>query len=158
MAAEIEFDDKEVRAFLSNLKGNLKNIKDGERKYIGLLSSIIYRDIMNHFATEQGSDGPWEHWSFWYSLQMERMGKSGNKILQDTGRLRQNFKPMGNVRTTSEGILWFNDAVTKSGFPYAFAHNEGGDQLPKRDFMWLSNKAQEDISLQTLQFMIDEGI
>jgi hypothetical protein len=88
---------------------------------------------------------------------MDKRGKGGNKILQDTGKLKQNFKP-NHYRSSSKGLYWYNDAVTKSGFPYAYAHDEGGDQLPKRDFMWLSDDALEEVGNQTLQFLLDEGI
>lgn len=157
MATEVTFENKEVLDFLKNIDKKLKNIKDGERNYISLLSAIVYRDINEHFEKEEGSGGKWEHWSFWYALQMEKKGKGGNKILQDTGRLRNSFKPM-SMRKTGEGFLWFNNAQTKKGFPYAYAHDEGGDKLPKRDFMWLSEDAQEKISVQTLQFMIEMGV
>lgn len=49
-------------------------------------------------------------------MKMKELGKGGNKILQDSGRLRNSFKPQ-NYRSVSEGILWFNNAQTKSGFP-----------------------------------------
>lgn len=157
MATEVTFENKEVMDFLNNLDKKLKDIDDGAKKYTTLLSSIVYRDINEHFENEEGSEGKWEQWSLYYAIKMKKIGKGGNKILQDTGRLRNSFKPM-NVKRTSEGFLWFNNAKTKSGFPYAFAHNEGGEKLPKRDFMWLSNEAQEKISIQTLQFMIEMGV
>lgn len=157
MSAEIEFDDKEVKSFLSTLKVRLNKIKDGNKKYSTLMSAIVYRDVIDHFENEMGSQGKWEHWSFWHTLQMERLGKGGNKILQDSGKLRQSFTPQ-SYRSISDGILWFNNANTKGGFPYAFAHNEGGEKLPKRDFMWASDEAMEKVSVQTLQFILDEGI
>jgi len=55
-------------------------------------------------------------------------------------------------------LLWFNDAKTKSGAPYAAIHDKGLGKQAKRDFMWLSNDAMEKISEQTLQFMLDEGL
>ncbi len=157
MAAEIEFENEEIKDFLKNLNTRLKKIKDGEKKFVGLLSAIVYRDILSHFEDEEGSEGKWSQWSLFYAMKMKELGKGGNKILQDSGRLRNSFKPQ-NYRSTSEGILWFNNAQTKSGFPYALAHNEGGDQLPMRDFMWASDKAQDSIAEKTLQFMIDEGV
>lgn len=153
----IEFHDKEVREFLKNLNSRLSQVKNGSRKYGGLLSAIVFKDVNLHFQNEQGSGGAWKSWSPTYQEHMQRIGKSGNKILQFNGRLRQSFKP-SNYKFQKDGIFWFNDAVTKSGFPYAFAHDTGGPKLPKRDFMWLSDDAMESISVQTLQFMLDEGI
>lgn len=172
--AEAIFDDQEVNEFLQGMSSRLKYVENGEKKYTGLLSAIVYGDIMDHFEQQKGSDGPWHKWSKDYAKQ--RMGsyekklakfersKSAKKrmpkvpkILQFDGRMRQNFKPT-DVKSTSAGPMWFNDAHTKSGFPYAFAHNEGGSILPKRDFMWLSDGAMNEIAEQTLQFMLDEGI
>lgn len=157
MSAEVTFEDQEIKEFLLNLETRLADIENGKAKYLGLLSAIVYRDIMHHFEKEEGSEGPWAPWSFLYAKEMVKKNKGGNKILQDSGRLRQTFLPT-NVRSASRGISWFNNATTESGFQYAYAHNEGGPRLPKRDFMWASDKAQDDIAYQTLQFMMDEGI
>jgi len=152
-----DFQDAEVRNFLKNIDRKLSDIKDGKRKYSGLLSSIVFADVTDHFAEQKGSAGPWKKWSNSYAEKMNEAGKGGNKILQDSGRLRQNFKPT-NVKYSSKGYLWFNDAVVKSGFPYASAHDKGDKSLPQREFMWLSDKAMDKVSEQTLQFMLDEGI
>lgn len=155
MAGEVEFQDEGIQALLTDLADRLAQIEDGNRKYGGLLSANVFRDIMDHFEQQEGSEGKWKQWSFWYTQQMEKNGKGGNKILQDTGRLRQRFKPQ-NWRSVKNGYLWFNNAQTKSGFPYAAAHDEGGERLPKRDFMWLSDNTMEEIAVQTLLFLMDE--
>lgn len=155
MAGEVEFQDEGIQALLTDLADRLAQIEDGNRKYGGLLSANVFRDIMDHFEQQEGSEGKWKQWSFWYTQQMEKNGKGGNKILQDTGRLRQSFKPQ-NWRSVKNGYLWFNNAQTKSGFPYAAAHDEGGERLPKRDFMWLSDNTMEEIAAQTLLFLMDE--
>lgn len=152
-----QFDDKEVVEFISNLDKKTKSIKDGKKEYVGLLSAIVYADVIRHFEQERGSNGPWDKWSQFYRDQMEEQGKGGNKILQDTGRLRNTFKPQKN-RVVPNGILWFNDAKTKTGFPYAAAHEYGGSRLPMRNFMWLSKQAMDKIGEQTLQFMLEKGI
>ena len=153
----VEFENREVKDFLNNLDKKLKDVEKGSREYTGLLSAIVYEDIVRHFENEEGSKGPWKQWSPSYKKYMDEEGKGGNKILQDTGKLRNNFKP-SKVRKTSAGFLWYNDAKVKGGFPYAYAHDTGGPILPKRDFMWLSDKAMDKISEQTLQFMIDKDI
>ena len=179
--AVAEFDDKQVQEFLAEMAKKLRYVKDGSKEYAGLLSATVFQDIMEHFSREEGSTGPWQNWSKSYMdaiaglYYYRRIGGKTVKIstegmknppkpprkpgkkLQATGRLRNSFKPR-NYRSTSAGILWYNNAVTKDGFPYAFAHNEGGDKLPKRDFMWLSDPAMEKISLETLFFMLEKGI
>jgi hypothetical protein len=151
------FEDETLKRFFKNLNTNLRVIKDGKKKYYGLISSIIFKDVMDHFEKEEGEKEDWEVWSDSYIRHMERIGRVNNKTLQFNGRLRNNFKPT-NVRETDAGIMWFNNAKTKSGFPYAFAHNEGGKQLPKRDFMWASDGAVEKIGTQTLYFLLEGGL
>ena len=141
--------------FTKDLQKKIDSTKDGSQKFAGILSATIFRDIMDHFSTETGEDGPWTAWSQMYYEHMEKQGIQGNKILQDTGRLRQAFLP-GSYRVVSDGYLWFNPAKTKDGFPYAKAHDEGGDRLPQRSFMWLSKDAMEKISSLTLAFILDE--
>ncbi len=157
-------DDTDVKNFIKGFQKKMKAIASGNnfadtltQKYAGLLSAIVFKDVIQHFESESGSDGAWKAWSKSYRKQLEKIGREGNKILQFNGRLRQNFKPT-SMRASAQGILWFNDAKTKGGFPYAAAHNYGGDKLPKRDFMWLSFNAMNAISEQTLQFMLDEGV
>ena len=156
MAAEAVFENKEITDFIVQLEEKLKTIPSGEEKFRKLASVIVYRDVLDHFEKEAGPNGKWEHWSFLYTVQMEKRGKGGNKILQDSGRLRNNFKPT-NVRGGKDGTVWFNDATTKSGFPYAHAHNEGEGNLPKREFMWFSEKALDKLAEQTLKFLVKEG-
>lgn len=157
MAMEAFFDDKEVSKFLSEMDKRLKDIENGKKQYLGLLSSIVYRDVLEHFENERGPKGAWDPWSDVYREHMQRIGRAGNKILQFNGRLRQNFMPT-NVRKSSQGINWFNNAKTQSGFPYAWGHDEGTGKLPQREFMWASEKALDNMAEQTLQFMIEKGI
>lgn len=157
MSFEVEFQDESINKFFESIQGKLRQIDGGQKRFVGLLSAVVFKDVIHHFEQEQGEKEKWQQWSDSYRTHMEQIGKSGNKILQFTGRLRNNFKPQKN-RITKDGILWFNDAQTKNGFPYAFAHNEGGDILPKRDFMWLSDSAIQEMSQQTLAFILDEGI
>lgn len=155
-ATEAVFDSKEVEEFVQQLVKRLKKVKDGEKQYVGLLSAIVYRDIMEHFKQEVGPTGPWAEWSPSYRKALDRMGRSGNKKLQFTGKLRQTFTPQSFRTDKTKGVHWYNPAKTNSGFPYAYHHNEGA--LKPRPFMWLSDKALEDIHVQTLQFMLEKGI
>lgn len=155
MATEFVFEDKELREFFKNTFDKLKEIQNGTGKFVGLMSAIVFRDVMDHFKEEQGSDGAWAPWSEIYKKHMQKIGRAGNKKLQFTGRLRNSFQP-DNVKKVSKGLLWFNNAQI-NGFPYAAAHDEGGDRLPQREFMWLSDKGAEQLSEQVLAFMKDEA-
>lgn len=171
-----EFESEEIKRFLKNLNTKVKTIKT---KYVGLLSAIVYKDIIRHFEQQEGSKGPWKKWSKSYQDAINgkiafrksngrtfafdpsesgiKPPRKPGKILQDTGHLRQSFKAK-NARISGDGILWFNNAKTKSGFPYAAAHDKGGDRLPKRDFMWLSDGAMNAVAYQTLEFITEEGV
>ena len=156
-SGEIEFKDEQLKKALNGLSKNLQSVKDGKPKFLALMSSVVFRDVQDHFKKEEGPGGKWQHWSFFHTVNMERIGKGGNLILQDNGKLRQNFSK-SSVRADSNGITWFNNAKTKNGFPYAAAHNEGGGRLPARPFMWASDKAIKDMSDNMLGFILDEGL
>jgi len=159
MAGETEaiFDDAEVQKFLDGLKRKGKSLEQGSRALAGIISSNVYRDIMAHFDQEQGPGGAqWAAWSSVYAEHMDKKGRGGNKILQDSGRLRQSVTPT-NYRVLPGGIVFYNPAKTKDGFPYAQAHDEGGGKLPQRQFMYLSEIAMEEIAEQTLKWLLDDA-
>jgi len=152
------FDDKQVRDFIKLVSKNIDEIKGRVPKYVGLLSALVFKDVMDHFQKEAGPEGSWKDWSDIYAAHMVKIGRGGNKLLQYYGRTRNSFMPT-NYRKHSQGIMWFNNAQTSKGFPYAQAHNEGGrtsGRPPQREFMWLSDKAMDDISEQTLAFLVSD--
>ncbi len=151
-AIEIEFDSGKVQEFLKTLLQRQEQIQRKDRAFVDTISIFVFQDIINHFEKESGPNGKWKAWSKTYAEHMESIGKGGNKILQDSGRLRQSFTP-GQWRMRPAGIEWYNPAKTKSGFPYAAAHDEGGGKLPQRRFMWLGDRALEKISQTTAAFM-----
>jgi phage gpG-like protein len=151
----VTLDDARIQSFLKGLTKKKGEIAARKKAYVSGVSAFVFQDVMAHFEDEKGPDGKWAKWSKSYKEHMRKQGKAGNKILQDTGRLRQSFKPT-NFRTNQKGIEWFNNALTKKGYPYAWAHNEGADKMPERKFMWLSDKAVDKISQFTLSFMMGE--
>lgn len=185
MSFQAEFENEEVKGFIDGIAKNVKNVSLYHKKYITLISAVVYRDVIDHFSKERGSQGPWQLWSKKYAelrlgafkekkmSAFNRIGKAKTgaakkkarekynsigtpKILQLTGKLRQNFAPT-NWKSSLKGVYWYNNAKTKGGFGYAQAHDEGAGKLPKRDFMWLSEKALTDITNNTLGFLIEEG-
>lgn len=148
-----DFDDAEK--MLSKLQKKVEQVEGGARTFGAVLSGSVFSDVIDHFGKEQGSAGRWHAWSDIYAEHMSRIGKGGNKLLQDTGRLRQAFTP-ASYRSVSEGILWYNPAKTRDGFPYAAAHDTGDGKMPKRDFMWLSDQALGKIEGITLDFILED--
>lgn len=142
----VVIDDKEVREMLSNLIKNVGKISEKAKEYVGLLSSVVFRDLIRHFENQEGPDGKWKPWSPRYANYMAKIGKSGNLILTDTGRLRQGWQPT-RYRIVNEGVIWFNPVS------YGKKHNEGIAPFPKRQFAWISKDASDEMERQTLKFV-----
>lgn len=155
MAVEVSLLDEDAQKFVKKLERLVGDVTEKRDRYVDALGAVVFQDIISHFEQEQGSEGKWKRWSDAYSEHMAKIGKGGNRILQDTGRLRGSFVP-GNRRVETAGVVWFNNAQTPNGFPYASAHNEGGMGMPMRDFMWLSDSAVEKIQNITLQHILEE--
>ena len=163
--AEFSFDDKQWQRIIKKIDKKIEATKifgfgggKETQEFAGIISSVVYRDIINHFADTRGPDGPWADWSKTYADHLQKIGRSGNLILQFSGRLRQSFTPQ-NYRAVSGGVLFYNNAQTKGGFPYAKAHDEGGrkeGRPPKRKFMWLSNQAMADIVRQVKSWLAED--
>lgn len=142
-----------LKKFLKSVSNKSKKVEQGRKDYASMISPIVYKDIIDHFQEERGPKGAWEKWSDSYKDAMMAKGKVNNKILQDTGRLRGGITPT-NYKSIGAGILWFNPQKTKSGFPYAAAHDEGHGRLPRRQFMWLSNNAMKLIRKATFSYIL----
>lgn len=147
---------RKLRNWLLGKEKKVKEVKTHDRKFIGTVSAIVFKDVMDHFEKEAGPNGRWDSWSNSYQKKMDRRGFGGNLILQFNGRLRNSFQPT-NFRKAPDGIVWFNPAKTKSGFPYAFHHDEGrSSRNGPRQFMWLSDKAMDHIGKATLGHIMKE--
>ena len=155
----VNFESKKAQKFFQNLVKNERKITDRQKDYVDTISAFVFKDIHDHFEKEMGSEGKrWPEWSEAYTKHMIRKGKGANFILQDTRHMFNSFKPT-SWRKANRGILWFNNAKTKTGFPYAGMHNDGGtneqgNKVPQRRFMWLSKKAMGEISAATEFFLL----
>jgi hypothetical protein len=144
----VVIDDRNVRRLVNGLIKNVGQISARGKKYVGLLSSVVIRDVIDHFAKQQGPEGRWKAWSTNYRRFMISKGKGGNLILTDTGRLRQGWQP-ARYRLVKDGILWFNPVS------YAAQHDEGRSPYPQRKFTWISDRAIKEIEQQTVKFIED---
>lgn len=142
-----------VTKFLRGFKQRSEEIEKNDLDYVRLLSAIVFKDVIDHFEEEQGpGQRRWKGWSKSYRRMLEKQNRLPKKILQTTGHLKQSFKPT-SFRRMKNGILWYNNAKTNKGFPYAAAHDTGGPKLPRRRFMYLSKKASDEIAKQSLKYM-----
>ena len=108
-----------------------------------LIATAGHANVMKHFSDERGPDGKWKSWSSEYAERMNAKGKGGNKILQDTGNLRQTVKP---GHSDSEAYILADSE-------YAAAHNFGTSKLPKREFMFIDDDGFEKIENGILKIL-----
>ena len=154
MAQAIEFKDKKIKKLLRGIESRNKDITKHKKSVAKILSPVVVKDIDAHFQKEEGPKGTWQRWAPATVKAYARTGKSGNKVLSDTGRLRNSIKP-GNVKSTSIGFVWFTNEKTKSGFPYAEHHDEKFPKGNPRTFMWTSKKAVTIMSTSLLKFLAE---
>lgn len=154
---KIKFHTAEVEKYFRQLKKNANEITSHHRAYWDSISILGFKDVIDHFQKQQGRDSRWQKWSTLYKRHMEAIGKGDNMILQDTGRLRQSTMMAFDSEQIKKGYLVFNPAQTAKGFPYAYAHDTGGPIIPRRDFMWLSLKAQDQIAKVTVAYLAKDN-
>lgn len=166
----IQFDSEEVEKFIDELEQGVRNVKERESKFMNTMGLIIYKDVIDHFEKEMGPDGKWKPWSDSYSAYRKSLLTPGKKkrvddraakkkekpkyfaILQFSGRMRQNFKAT-NYRTSGEFVYWYNNVKSKKGEMYSGKHDEGIG-VPKREFMYLSENAKEQMLNSILQYIL----
>ncbi len=128
MAGEVTFDAKEWVDMIQTID---KNVTDPKPMLRAAFGTRGFKDVIEHFQNEEGRAGAWK--------PSQRAIREGGKTLQDTGNLRQNFN-VSNIRDKGkDAIVFFNPT------PYASQHDLGTDKLPQREFMYLSDDAQEDM-------------
>lgn len=152
------------------IKSLIASGKNGSKFLEAIFNTRGFRDIVDHFKQEEGPDGAWQKRSRYTDAYYDNVSQgkadpfpgtsrgsysSSNKLLQLTGRLRQSLaRPGGNVKEMGrDAIMIF------SNIEYSGKHDRGetASRLPKREFMWLSDKAQEDMGGMLLNMIMDEA-
>ena len=115
------------------------------------LSILGFQDVMSHFSKQEGATKSGDQPTAWKALspitiERRRQGsKSGsNKILQDTGVLRNSILP---------GTRGSRKAVVSTNIIYAGTHQYGRGNIPRRPYMWLSRIAIDKMLAQTLSWV-----
>lgn len=149
----VSVDTTKVNKYLSEINERFVSLKENPT-FLAILSANVYKDIIDHFKNEEGpTEGTfWAAWSDAYAKHAQKNGRK--KILQWSGKLRQSFTP-SNYRQQKDGILFYNNAKTSSGFPYAWHHNFGNStgQGQSRTFMWISDKAMNQVVESTIRWI-----
>lgn len=149
----VHFDDHEWRGFINGFR---REISQPNKLLRAAFSTAGFRDVIEHFRQAKGPDGPWEPRAASTQAAYARKSKTdsryrpSNRLLQLTGNLRGNFLPSNIESAGVATIVFFNPT------PYAAAHNSGSKKknLPKREFMWLSDAAQETM----LNIILDKAV
>lgn len=158
-AVAIRLDDIELKNWLNKIKAGLAT-SSGKIKTI--IATIGFRDIIGHFRDEMGPDGPWKPLKETtlgartartkWANRRAKSGKRRHKILQDTGNLRGSLMPgRGGAQNVPGGVMLFTDV------PYAAYHDSDEPRtgnLPQRSFMWMSDKALDEISEGILEEIV----
>lgn len=143
MAQEVILNDKEWRDFL---KSALAKSQDFGKYLMAAANIFGFKDVIDHFDREQGPEGPWPARSEATNRAYDIMGgsySSSNKLLQLTGRLRGSFLPGSSYikQMNRLSVKLYSDPTVE----YARVHDEGSNNIPQREFMWLSDNAKEMI-------------
>lgn len=139
----VEVRNEEILKAFDRLNKRLTNMKP----ILDKVSAEMFTDVQDHFSKEVGpKNSKWPELSDKTLARRRKEGK-GAKILQDTGRLKNSFSHSANK--TSAVLI--NDATNK-GDLYGAKHNFGLGRMPKREFMYLSDKAERNI----ISMMLDE--
>lgn len=146
----VDLDISEWEDFLGKLS---RNVKKAQSVLFVAAQAYAFQDIIQHFSDESGPNGKWPDWSPATQKAYAAKGWSGNKILQATGRLRQSLLPgRGGIRKEgSDAVRLFTNIV------YGARHNYGGGGIPQREFMWISDAAQEKMASTVAQMILEEA-
>jgi len=149
-------EDREFQKALKDMNDQIKKVAGGANSYVKLVAPVAMRDVDDHFKKERGPSGKWQSWSEQYIKFLQAKGLSGNNILINSGKMRQSTVPAIGIKGRPGEIpILVNPAKTRSGFPYAQHHDEGGSagKNKPRPFMWLSGAAIDKIGRLTLGFI-----
>ncbi len=142
--ATVTIEASKVLAMLSGLGDKTRWM----RALKSVVSVFLFKDVIDHFSKESGPDGKWPDLKESYAKWKKKQGKNKKLIL--SSNLRQNFLP-ANVRTHNASSVAFFNPVE-----YAGKHDRG-EGVPQREFMWISNRAQ-DLMDKALVDTIIQGV
>lgn len=140
MPVKFEIDYSEVRNFFNDMKKRAQK----PEAVMDIVAVKGWRDVVEHFKAEEDEDR-----KRWQPLKKPRK-RGGGKILQDTGLLRMST----GYRSKGDEAQIYNNRN------YARTHNEGDAKrnIPKRQFLWISDIARLSIFKTLLRYIKDGKI
>jgi len=112
------------------------------RYAMNVIAVIGWKDVLDHFAKEEGSYRKWPDIS-----ETTKRRKQKTRILVDHGLLRWSTL----YRTNSKEAIIYN----KTQYADYHQHQHKKYNLEQRDFLWLSEKAKKLIYKYILKFFIE---
>lgn len=158
MAARVAYiDGREWSGFFSMVG---KSLKDPTRILQAAFATRGVRDIVEHFDDEKGENGSWPKRAQSTQNRYAMIGSGAwkgprgvaraafnpsNKLLVMTGAMRKSLLPGRLERSVRKFAA--NAIQVFSGSPISGYHDDpaAGSSVPQRDFMYLSDRAQDDI-------------
>ena len=137
---------------LADLKGMAARAAHPKQFY-ATSKAVLHRDVMAHFSAEEGPEGAWKDWSPG-TVKARQRGRGGSKILQGSGIMRGSIRPESQEKNARVFTNLIYAGVHNRGFP-------GPDSLgrmlniPKREFMWLSQAGLRTLEQMGLRFLRD---
>lgn len=97
---------------------------------------IVQRDIEDHFDAAEGSNGTWPLHS---PVTIARYGPHPLLIL--TGALAAAATGTGTGHVVQFDTSEMTYGVERGVIPYAGIHQDGGGNIPQREYLWFSEEA-----------------
>jgi len=126
---------------------------------------LLRAEIQTHFARQSGPEGAWKGLSPEYSVWKETHFP-GQPILQLRHHLflaATQTGARGNITEITNRYMEFGVDLAK--IPYARIHDLGGQAgrgrrstMPKREYLFLSTKAQDGAAQTAARYVWDEGL
>ena len=134
---------------MRKLEKDLKRlVPEAQKKFFKLAAVAIYKDVIGHFEKERGPDGKWKRfkWPDGKIRNTRPTKRGGNKMLQDTGRLKGSIVPF--VESGAAGA--------RTNLEYAGFHNDGTSKIPKREFAYVDDATMTKLEDYLAQAITDE--
>lgn len=156
--AVIKLDLTDWKFFLGQIAGKGSQIPKILRAVFNIFG---FKDIVKHFDEETGPDGKWPARSpvtqkIYADIAAgnrkppkgiaRRAFSPTNKILQLTGKMRQSVIPSGIKDESRSSVRIFSNA------DYSARHNDG---TPRRQFLWMSDGAMQDMGEAAANIWVD---
>jgi len=146
--------EKQLDRALSRFGEHLGDLSPFFEEVANLLTDIVEAQ----FSEQGGRTGQWQSLSPQYAKWKARIFP-GQPILVATGRMRESLigRTGDSIREISSNEMrWGSSVRTGRGAPYPVFHQRGGDTLPQRKIIDLTEEDREAIMKMLQRFLIGD--